>query len=174
MAAKHERLSPLQRAPEILWMPLVTVLVLLVPASIGLAAGRIMLFPSLASSALLQAHRPEDASSRAWNVAVAHLVGIGAAFLAVTILGIAHMPSVFEIGHLTLERVAAALLALLIAAVLEIALDASHPPAASTTLLITLGSFKPTTWDVTSLLLGVLCITLVGEFFRRLRARPRG
>lgn len=164
--------SPVHGVPELAWAPLTTALVVLVPGIIGVGTGMILLFPSLGPSALMQAHDPDNPSSRFYNVVVSHLGGLASAFLAVTLLGIAHAPSVFEVGHLSGERVAASGIAIAIAAALELALRASHPPAASTTLLASLGSFHPTLWDVSAVALGVLSVALVGEFFRRLRAHP--
>lgn len=173
-AARPEPHSPVQTLPEMLWTPLIAALIVLVPGLVGLGTGRILLFPSLGPSALMQAHDPEHPSSRFYNLVVSHLTGLGSAFLAVTLFGIAHAPSVFEVGHLTSERVFASALALALAAALELALRASHPPAASTTLLASLGSFKPTLWDAAAVTLGVLAVAVVGEVFRRLRARHHG
>src|SRR5690606_3123998 len=96
-----------------------------------------------------------------------HLVGLAAAFLAVALFGIAHAPSVFEAGELSLERVAASVVAVTVAAAMELLLRASHPAAASTTLLAALGSFHPTPRDTLSVVLGVLVVALLGEIFRR-------
>ena len=166
-----ETRPPVRGVPDGVWTPLATALITLAPGLVGLALGRPALFPSLGPTALMQAHEPEHPSSRFYNVVVAHLLGLGSAFLAVTLLGIAHEKSVFEVGHLTWERVAASVLAVALAAALEMVLRASHPPAASTTLLAALGTFHPTLRDTTTVAIGVLVVALVGEAFRRLRAR---
>lgn len=98
------------------------------------------------------------------------MVGLGSAFLAVILFGIAHAPSIFEAKHLSWEPVAASVPAVALAAALELLLRASHPPAVSTTLLVSLGSFHPTVRDTVSVVAGVLIVAVVGELFRRLRA----
>jgi len=49
---------------------------------------------------------------------------------------------------------------------------ASHPPAAATTLLISLGGFRPTVHDALTIAAGVLVVAVVGEALRRLRLGP--
>jgi len=166
-----EARSPVHSVPEMVWTPLVTALIVLVPALLGLGVGRPALFPSLGPTALLQAHQPDHPSSRPYNVVVSHLVGLGSAFLMVTLFGIAMEKSVFEVGHLSWERVAASVLAVMVAALLDLLLRASHPAAAATTLLASLGAFHPTLRDTLTVLMGVLVVAAVGELFRRLRAR---
>ena len=146
-------------------------LIVLVPGLAALATGRVLLFPSLGPSALHQALTPEHPSSRAYNVLVAHLLGVACGFAAVYAFGLVDAPSVFVAKSVTAAHVGAAVTAVAAATLLEIALHATHPPAASTTLLITLGTFKPTAGDVTALLLGVLIVAVVGELCRRLRLR---
>jgi CBS-domain-containing membrane protein len=97
-------------------------------------------------------------------------VGLGSAFVGVVLFGIAYAPSIFEVKHLSWERVGASVLAVALAAALELLLRASHPPAVSTTLLASLGSFHPTVRDTVSVAVGVLIVAVVGELFRRLRA----
>ncbi|HEX2191348.1 MAG TPA: HPP family protein [Longimicrobiaceae bacterium] len=164
--------SALSRVPDGVWTPLATAIIALVPGLVGLALGRPALFPSLGPTALTQAHDPDHPSARPYNVVVSHLVGLGSAFLAVALFGIAMEKSVFELGHLTPARVGASVLALALAAALEMALRASHPPAASTTLLASLGTFHPTPRDTVTVVVGVLAVAAVGEVLRRVRARP--
>lgn len=164
--------SSIRSLPDGIWTPVATAVIVLVPGLVGLAAGRPMLFPSLGPTALHQAHKPDEPSSKPYAIIVSHLVGLAAAFLMVTLLGIAKEKSVFELGHLTTARVVASVLAVAIAAGMEMALNASHPPAASTTLLAALGTFKPTVRDTVTVIAGVLLIVVVGEVFRRLRVRP--
>ena len=153
---------------------LLVALVVLVPGLVGLATGRVLLFPSLGPTALLQAHTPEHPSARPYPVVVSHLVGVAAGMGAVIAFGLATAPSVFEAGALSPARVGAAVVAVAVATAVEILLRASHPPAASTTLLVALGSFKPTARDVAALVIGVLVVAATGEAGRGLRLRRRG
>ena len=157
--------------PDVLWTPLAVAVLTLVPGLVGLATGRLLLFPSLGPTALLQAHSPEHPTARPYNVVVSHLLALGSGFAAVTAFGLATAPSVFETGSLSPARLGAAVVATALAVLLELLLRASHPPAASTTLLVALGSFKPTMRDTTAVVLGVLIVAAAGELVRRLRLR---
>lgn len=155
------------------WSPIFATGVLLVPAVLGLISGQLLLFPSLGPIVVMQAHLPRHRSSRFYNIVVSHLVGLAAADLFVILLGLAETPSVFSVGHLSGARVAATLLALLVGTSAELVLHASHPPAAATTLLAALGSFRPTAHDTAWVVSGVVIVAFVGEVGRRFRMRYR-
>jgi CBS-domain-containing membrane protein len=169
--AEPELDSPVHSVPAAAWTPLVTALLVLLPGLLGIATGRPALFPSLGPTALFQAHTPDHPSSRFYNIVVSHLLGIGCGCLMVAIFGIARQKSVFEVGELSWARVGAATAAVGLAAVLELLFRAPHPPAASTTLLVALGTFHPTWRDIVTIVMSVLVVAVAGEFFRRLRAR---
>lgn len=159
--------------PEKFGAALATALVVLVPGVVGLATGSLLLFPSLAPSALIQAHTPEHPSARLYNVIVSHFGALLCAYLAVALFGLTQAPSVFELKSLSPARVGAAVLAVFLGTLLELVLRASHPPAASTALLVALGSLKPTVRDTTAVVVGVLIVGFAGEAVRRLRLRGR-
>ena len=161
------------KVSEAVWSPVATSLIALVPGLVGLATGSLLLFPSLGPTALIQAHTPEHPSARFYNVVVAHLGALGCAYGAVALFGLTRAPSIFEQHHLSAARVGAAVLALALGTLLELLLRASHPPAASTALLVALGSFKPVLHDAVQVIFGVLIVATVGEGFRRLRLRAR-
>jgi len=137
------------------------------PAALALASGEIVLFASLGPSAVMQAHRPTDRSARLYNVIVSHILGALAGAGSVAVLGLAAAPSVFALGTVTPSRVAAALLAIAVGTFLELRLRATHPPAASTTLLMALGSFHPTLHDFAVISAGVGALGFFGELLRR-------
>jgi hypothetical protein len=156
---------------QALWTPLVAGFVVSVPGLISLLTGQVLLFPSLGPTAAIQAHNPEDRAARFYNVLVGHLGGLASACLVVLALGLADEPSVFVTHHLTPLRVVAAVLSVMLALLVEKSLNAYHPTAASTTLLVALGSFKPSFNDVSQIALGVLIVATVGEGFRRMRLK---
>lgn len=121
----------------------------------------------------MQAHSPQQRSSRFYDIVVSHLVGLAAADLAVLVFGLARAPSIFELHTVTAARVAAAGLAIALGTAVEIALKATHPPAASTTLLVALGSFRPTLHDAALVAIGVLIVAAAGEAARQFRLRHR-
>jgi CBS-domain-containing membrane protein len=160
--------------PEAAWSPLAGGLLVLVPGLLGLATGNVWLFPSLGPTAYLQAATPQHGSARPYNVVGGHALGAIAAIIAVLLLGANHEPSVFEAHHLFLMRVLASALAIALLLLAETLTKITHPPAAATTLLITLGGFKPTLHDMASLATGVLIIAILGELMRRARLAQPG
>ena len=163
--------SKSHRRPHPVVSPLVAAGVTALPGLVAIASGQVLLFPSLGPSAVMQAHSPEHHSSRFYNVVVSHVVGLAAADLSVLVLGLARAPSVFQLHTVTAARVAAAVLAIALGTAVEISLDAMHPPAASTTLLVALGSFRPTLHDAALVIIGVLIVASAGEAVRQLRLR---
>lgn len=155
------------------WSPIFAVSNLLIAGVIGLLSGNLLLFPSLGPIAVMQAHLPRHRSSRFYNIVVSHLVGLAAADLFVIVLGLSTAPSVFYTHQLSGARVAAALLAILLGTSAELILRASHPPAAATTLLAALGSFRPTARDTAWVVVGVLIVAFAGDLGRRLRVHYR-
>ncbi len=93
---------------RVLWTPLVAGFVVLVPGLLSLATGQVLLFPSLAPTAAIQAHNPADHAARFYNVVVGHLGGLASACIVVMTLGLADAPSVFVAQHVTPLRVVAA------------------------------------------------------------------
>jgi hypothetical protein len=166
---RKPRYSLLRWLLQSLWTPLVAGFVISVPGLIGLVTGQLLLFPSLGPTAAIQAHDPEDRAARFYNVLVGHLGGLASACTVVLALGLANAPSVFVTQHLTPLRVMAAVLSVMLALVIEKLLNAFHPTAASTTLLVALGSFKPTLHDASQISLAVFIVACVGEGFRRLQ-----
>jgi hypothetical protein len=155
--------------PRIVWDPLATAVVLLIPGAIGWATGQPWLFPSLGPTAFLQATVARQKISRLYNVLMGHLIGIGAACLCVWIFQAAHTPSVFASNVVHHRRLWASIVAVALMVLLQVPLTALHPPAAATLLLITLGGF-PLEWPAMRALFVGLAITgVAGELVRRLR-----
>jgi HPP family protein len=173
MAAARREAASHDSADAII-SPLVAAGITALPGLLALASGQVLLFPSLGPSAVMQAHSPEHRSSRFYNVVVSHLAGLAAADVCVLVFGLAHAPSIFQLHAVTAARVAAAVLAIALATAAEIVLRATHPPAASTTLLVALGSFRPTLHDGALIAIGVLIVATAGEAVRRARLRSRG
>jgi hypothetical protein len=148
---------------------IVSAAVTAVPGVVGVLTGQLPLFPSLGPTAVMLSYEPAHRSMRPYNVIVSHIAGLLSGFAAVLLFGLANAPSVFQLRVLSMPRVAAAALAILLAVLLELALDATHPPAASTTLLAALGSFRPTWHDGLTVIAGVLIMGIAGELGRRVQ-----
>jgi len=158
--------------PHLFWSALSAGAALLAPGALALATGLPVLFASLGPSAVTMAHYPRRRSSRIYSVIVSHIIGVVAGFAAVRIFGLQTAPSIFEAQRVSMARVFAAVVALSLAVAGEVALRAMHPPAGSTTLLVALGSFRPTWHDAGAIVLGVLAVAGAGWLVRVIRLRP--
>lgn len=159
--------------PLVLWVPLASAAAIGVPGVIAVLTHHLILFASLGPTAVMITQQPLLAATKPYNTIVGHMIGLGAGFLAVWALGIAAQPSVFTVHMVSGLRLGAAVLAIAIAMAVELLLKAKHPPAASTTLLAALGSFRldwTYTWEV---LVGVVAVTLAGELLRHLHPSPQ-
>lgn len=161
--------------PEVLWSPLAAGLLVLVPGLLALATGTPLLFASLGPTAYVLAAQPQQPMARFYNVVIGHAVGFAVAAVTVVLLGAAGTPSVFVAKELTPPRLWASVLAvaatLLVPAATRVGL---HPPAAATTLLVTLGAFSPDWHDAGTVAVGVLVVAVLGELLRRLRLAQPG
>ena len=158
--------------PLVIWVPLASGVAIGVPGLIALLTHHLILFASLGPTSVMIAQQPLLASTKPYNSIVGHMLGLGAGFFAVWVLGIAAQPSVFIAHMVSGPRACAALLAIAIATGLEILLKAQHPPGAATTLLAALGSFRldwTNTWEV---LVGVVAVTITGELLQMLHPAP--
>ncbi|GHF44024.1 CBS-domain-containing membrane protein [Deinococcus metalli] len=160
--------------PDVVWAPLAAGALLLVVGGIGLLAHQPLLFPSLGPTAFLQTETPDQPSARAYNSVVGHAMGLLAGFLAVWLFGASSAPSVLATHTLTSPRVWASALAIILTVLVGLLLRASHPPAAATTLLASLGGFPPTVRSAVTVMAGVLIVTALGELLRRWRLRQQG
>jgi CBS-domain-containing membrane protein len=140
---------------------------------LGLIAHQPWIFPSLGPSVFLQAEQPDAPFAKFYHTFVGHLIGLCTGLLAVFLFHANTAPSVMGTGEITGARVAAAVLAVTLNMLFGILLKASHPPAAATTLLVSLGGFKPTLHDILAILIGVAVIAIAGEGFRRWRLQQR-
>jgi hypothetical protein len=163
----------ISKIPDIVWAPIVAGLLMLITGLLGLAFRQPWLFPSLGPTAFLQAEQPEQKTAKFYNTVVGHLCGLVSGLLAVTLLGAATAPSVLSTGELTTVRVWASVFAIALNMLLGFLLKASHPPAAATTLLVSLGGFKPTFVDATQVVVGVFIVGLAGEIFRQIRVKAK-
>lgn len=168
-----ERPGVLSAIPEIVWSPLASGILMVIPGVLGLLVGQPWLFPSLGPTAFLQAQAPDLPMSKLYNTLVGHFVGIVAGYLAVFLLGLDSTDSVFAIHHLSAGRMWASVIAVSLTLAAQIPLRATHAPAAATTLLISLGGFGRKWVDIESLTVGILLVAFVGELFRLLRGTRR-
>ena len=161
--------------PDILWAPLTGGLLVMGVGLVSWAAGQPWFVPSLGPTAYLQAENPAHPSAKLYHVVVGHAIGVAAGFLSVALFQAWQEPVLLTDHQLTLSRVGAAALALLLTLLGCVFAKASHPPAGATALLVALGSVASGA-AAFSVLIGALLIGLLGESLRRLRlngAMPR-
>jgi hypothetical protein len=155
--------------PDPIWGPLAVALLTL---GVGLPAVLVgfqpWLLPSLGPTALLQAALPAHPTARLWNVVVGHGGGVLAGFAGVALFNAWNDPVVLTDHTLTVGRLGASVVAMAALMLLGGLLRASHPPAAATVLLITLGSLKDQRQLIT-FAIGLAILALAGEVVRRLR-----
>ncbi|WP_088889777.1 HPP family protein [Leptolyngbya ohadii] len=163
----------IRQIPDIVWAPFVAGLLILIVGLLGLAFGQPWLFPSLGPTAFLQAEQPKQPTARFYNVVVGHLHGLAAGLLAVVLLGATTAPPVLSTGELTAVRVWASVLAMFLNMLFGFLLKAPHPPAAATTLLFSLGGFKPTAADAIHVVIGAIAIAVAGELLRQIRLKAK-
>jgi hypothetical protein len=154
--------------PDLTWGPIAAGGLVALVGLAGVLVGRPFLLPSLGPTAALVGVSPGQPEARAWNTVAGHGGGLVAGLIAVILTGAANAPTVFTDKVLAPERALASVIAIALTIVLGILLRASHPPAAATTLLVSLGGIR-TLEDGLNLAVGVVLIALAGEGLRRLR-----
>ena len=143
-------------------------------ALVGLLAiwvGIPLLFASLGPTVAIQASTPQQRIARPWNVAAGHLIALGIGVAALYASGAIAQPPFLDSHPLALERISAAAFALGIGLFIEFLFKASHPPAASTSLLVTLGAVQINERGIVAVVSGIFLVTVFGEAVRQLRLR---
>jgi len=125
------------------------------------------LFPSLGPSVAIQVGSPHQSVAKPRNVLGGHLIGLMSALIAVHVTGASAAPPLGGGHPIMLARAAAAALAMLLSLVAQYMLDARHPPAESTTLVVALGAVQPDAKGVLSIVVGAALVTVTGEALRQ-------
>jgi CBS-domain-containing membrane protein len=134
--------------------------------ALALAADQPWLFPSLGPTVFIQAVTPRAPGAKIWNTIIGHAIGLGAGFVALFAFGAQNTPAVMSAEILSMQRVAATALAVSLTVGLQSILDAQHPPAAATTMLVTLGGLKSNWSTVPIVTIGVLLAAAFGVIVR--------
>lgn len=126
---------------------------------VGMLAHLPLLFPSLGPTIFLQAITPRARSARSWNTIVGHSIGIFAAFIALYLCEVQPAAGVVNLSDLTVAKAAATAFAVGVTIWLQLIVDAQHPPATATTMLITLGGLQPDLRTVIAIAISIILIT---------------
>lgn len=155
---------------EALYMFVLGFIALTVNGLVAWAVDQPLLFPSLAPTVFVLFRSPLSKDACPRNVIFGHLTAIGLGFGALWIFGLYDSASVLQEGT-TLIRVFAVALSLAFTEAVLISLKTPHTPAATTTLLVSLGIFK-TPGELISLMIGILLVTLVSWIMNWLLGVP--
>lgn len=158
------------RVPTRYWAPIAASLMVTAVAAVGFAAKEPLLFASLGPSAYLAARKPEQKSTKFYHVFVGHLVGLGAGFLTVYMLGASKAPVPFVTSYsIAPIRIAVIALAVFLSLFVDALLQVDHTATEATTILVAAGFFRTAT-DALMVIQGVALMAVLSELFRRLRA----
>lgn len=171
-AGLHERLSDrLGLGGDALFSGLFSAVLIGLVGLLSWGGGMPLLSASLGPTVYLVVDHPLHQSASLRNIVIAHAVAVGVGWLCLWLFGLSGAGSVMTLGVSPL-RIAAVMSALGCASAVTLLLRAGHPPAASTTLLITLGIFQRP-MEVASLYGGVLLVSLVGLALNRALGIPQ-
>ena len=95
-------------------------------------------FPSLGPTAFLFFSTPRAPAASPRSTIYGHAIGIVCGYGALWLFGLHHAPAAMA-GGVSLARIGAAALSLASTGALMILLNAAHPPAGATTLIVSLG-----------------------------------
>lgn len=160
-------------AADAVWVPLVSAVLVAVAGAMSLATGQPWLFAGLGPTAIMIAASPGHSTTRFHSIVLGHVLAILCAWLALLLLGATRSPSLLGGNSISVVRVWASALAVGLTVLVQPSLRAYHPPAAATTLLLTLGVYRLTWKTSLSLVAGVLVVAALGEWFQRLRLAER-
>lgn len=124
-----------------------------------------LIFPSLGPTAYLFFESPTSPRSSPRNAVIGHFVAILVGAFSLYVFGVFDNPSVLQEG-ITLARVGCATLSVALTGAVLLLLDASHPPAGATVLIVSLGLLSTPT-EMTNLAIGVALITVAGFLINR-------
>jgi hypothetical protein len=123
-------------------------------------------FPSLGPTVFLFFYKPTDPSSSPRNALISHSIATIVGYFSLTVTGLTAAGPALVVG-VTWLRIIAVGLSLGLTIGLMVLLRATHPPAASTTLIISLGTLtKP--WQLLVLMLAVVLLTMLAVIINRL------
>jgi CBS domain-containing membrane protein len=148
-------------------------------AMVALATGTPFVFPSLGPTAFLFFFDPRAPSASPHHAIVGHAIGILCGYGSLLVFHLEQSGSALALGT-TWPRVLAAALSLASTGALMILLNAAHPPAGATTLIISLGAItRPAHLVIIEVALALLVVQaiainrLAGLDYPLWRRRPR-
>lgn len=142
---------------------------LVVAGTVALLTRQPWLFPSLGPAVMLHVEQPGRPESSPRNTLIGHLVALLAGYALLELTGLTDHPSALQEG-VSVPRIVAAAGSLAVTAAVLVLLDAAHPPAGASTLIVALGLLRTPTQLVIAGA-AVLLVTLVDLLFTRATGR---
>jgi HPP family len=159
-----------KKKSELLIAPIGEGGLLLIAGAIGWGTHQPFIFASLGPTIYEIIEQPQQKSARTYNVIAGHFVAIGAGYFALWVLNAWNSPGVASAKFVSLPRLWAGVIAVVLTTLLTLLIGASQPASLSTTLLVSLGVMQ-TARDAGALAAGVLIIAIAGEPLRLLRLK---
>lgn len=135
-------------------------------AGVAHLTGSAYVFPSLGATAFLLFSSPKTRSASPRNILLGHLIGATTGWASLVLFGLLDAPPALQAG-VDWPRIGAAALSVGMTGALTLLLDAPHPPAGATTLIVSLG-LMPHLWQIPVLMTAVLLLTAQGFLINRL------
>lgn len=139
-------------------------------AVIAILTAEPFIFPSVGASAFILFYRPLVPAASPRNVILGHAIGVLTGWLSLWAFGLFGEASVFDVG-MDGARLGAITLGLGLACAGMVALNAAHPPAAATSLLVAMGLID-SLWHLPLLLAGALILVAQAFVMHRLAGVP--
>lgn len=136
----------------------------------AMVTGAPLVFPSLGPTAYLLFSDPLAAASAPRNAVLGHGVGVAAGWGSLAVFGLADAGAA-QAMLVTGPRVAAAACSLAVTSAVMVWLRLPHPPAAATTLIVSLG-ILPRPDELAVLMLAVVLLVAIGWAINRLAGVP--
>ena len=127
-------------------------------AGIAMVTREPFIFPSVGASAFILFYRPLVAAAAPRNVLLGHLIGVLSGWASLWAFGLLWAGSAFEVG-MDLLRIAATAVGMGLACAGMVWFRAAHPPAAATSLLVSMGLIS-SLWHLPLLLAGATILVL--------------
>lgn len=139
-------------------------------ATLAFVTGSPFVFPSLGPTAFLFFYTPTAPSASPRNTIIGHGIGAAAGYFSLVVTGLTMTGPALLVG-VSGPRIIAAALSLGLTAGLMVLFKAPHPPAGSTTLIVSLGLLRQP-WQLLVLMVAVALLTLQGIAINRLVGIP--
>lgn len=136
----------------------------------ALVTGAPLVFPSLGPTAYLVFSDPMGAAAAPRNAVLGHLIGVAAGWGSLAAFGLQDIGSADAMAA-TGGRVGAAAVSLAVTSALMVWLRLPHPPAAATTLIVSLG-LLPEPSELAVLMLAVVALVTIGWLINRAAGVP--